>query len=143
MNELQALGLIRGTKIANMVCHDCHLFGDLVVIWDYQKKCKTFTKSSIASKNPIAFKINNEKIVDVVIPQNWKFIILTTPSQTYFRTLQNQPLQEAEEWEDFYLEPFTQHFFRKDKYENWFDIDGYKLSAPVFLIGDTLIYFNY
>ena len=139
MNELQSLGLTRGKKITNIVCHDSHLFGDLVVIWDNQKKCKCFTKSSIASKKPVSFKINEEEIIDAVIPQNWKFIILTTTSQTYFRTLQNQPLDAATEWEDFYLEPFTQHFFRKDQYGNWFDIDGYKLPIPIFLIGDTLI----
>ena len=63
-------------------------------------------------------KIGNEIIESVFSPKNYNIIVLKTASKVHFRNYENQPLETSELWADFYIEPLTNSFFRKDKNEN-------------------------
>ncbi len=84
-------------------------------------------------------KIESEIIESVFTPKNYDIIILKTNSKIYFRNYQNQPIETSDLWSDFYLEPITNSFFRKDENDAWFDLEGYRLDTPIFLMDDVLV----
>jgi len=43
------------------------------------------------------------------------------------------------DWIEDYTEPITGGFFRKGKYGYWYDVEGHRLPAPIFLQGEVLI----
>ena len=111
--------------------------GDMIIAWQDDKRCQVYTKEYANGKASL-YTIDGATIEAVVLPTNHNFVILRTAQQTYVRDLNNQPLQEAIHWADYYLEPYTQHFYRKDERGNWYDIEGYRLDAPIFLKGEVL-----
>ncbi len=52
-----------------------------------------------------------------------------------------KPLREQDTgtWADHYEEPFSGLVYRQDRRGNWYDVEGVRLSVPVFLRGDVLI----
>lgn len=84
-------------------------------------------------------KIGNEIIESVFAPKNYDIIVLKTSSKIHFRNYQNQPIETSDHWTDFYIEPITNSFFRKDQNDFWYDLEGHRLSTPIFLMDDVLI----
>lgn len=84
-------------------------------------------------------KIDKEIIESVFAPKNYDIVILKTSNKIHFRNYQNQPLDTSELWSDFYIEPLTNSFFRKDKNNFWYDLEGHRLTTPIFLMDDVLV----
>lgn len=84
-------------------------------------------------------KINGEVIESVLTPKNYDLIIIETSANYYFRNYHNQPIKGSDFWVDFYLEPSSDNFFRKDQNGIWYDLEGHRLTTPIFLLDDILI----
>ena len=84
-------------------------------------------------------KIENEIIDSVFTPKNYDIIILKTANKIHFRNYQNQPIETSDLWADFFIEPVTNSFFRKDENNFWYDLEGHRLSTPIFLMDDVLV----
>ncbi|MEM1122084.1 MAG: hypothetical protein AAGJ18_16685 [Bacteroidota bacterium] len=126
-------------KIGSMVCTEMQVFGDIVIIWGSKGEQKAFTKQSLQKKQPVDYQIDNHKIKQVVLPKQHEIIILETSKGIHVRDYQNRPLPDAEHWADYFIEPHTQQFYRQNKRGNWFDIEGHKLTSPIFLLDDVLV----
>lgn len=87
----------------------------------------------------IGEKIENEIIESVFTPKNYDIIILKSKVNTHFRNYQNQPIETSNLWTDYYIEPITNTFYRKDENDFWYDLEGYRLDTPIFLMDDVLI----
>ncbi len=128
---------IVGQKIGGSICKSSLIVSNLAIIWMMDGSCKVFEKESVATK-ALLYKIEGAEIIDVFIPRNHEMMILKTKDKTYIRDFNNQSIQEAEHWADYYFEPITESFYRKDSRGNWYDIEGFKLGAPVFLKDNVL-----
>jgi len=113
------------------------LIGDIAIAWEDQKKCEVFIANSISTEAQL-YTINGVTIDEVLLPYNHDFVLLKTKEHTYARDFKNRPLEEAKDWADYYFEPYTNSFYRKDERGNWYDIEGYRLDTAIFLKGDVL-----
>lgn len=111
--------------------------GDMVIAWKGNQQCKVFSKNSIGGK-AVLYTIDGASIQEVLLPTNHEFVVLKTEKEVYVRDFNNQPIQDTTQWADYYFEPFTQHFYRKDERGNWYDIEGFRLEVPIFLKGQVL-----
>lgn len=124
-------------KVAGLFCSSSMVVGDMIIVWMEDNSCKVFEKASI-DKKAVLYQINGETIEQVFVPRQHELIILKTKSREYVRDFENQAIEDAEHWTDYYFEPITASFYRKDMRGNWYDIEGYRLGAPVFL-KDTVL----
>lgn len=130
-------GLKVGQKLNGLTIRSIQVIGEMVLIKDEQEILHAFSKRGI-EKEPKPYIIEEAKVEEVFIPANHAFVILKTRKGTHVRDFSNQPLAEAEFWADYYFEPYTKSFYRKDERGRWYDIEGFRLGAPVFLKGDVL-----
>ncbi len=126
-----------GTKIGGISCKAYLFAGDIVIVWMHDGSCNVFKKESI-DKKAVAYKIEGQNILEVMIPDQHELIIFKTRDKAYFRDFNNRMIEEADTWVDYYFEPLTSSFYRKDLRGNWYDIEGYRLAAPVFLKDNVL-----
>jgi len=126
-----------GQVINGIQCQSFQVFGDIVVVWGMKGTCKVFEKENF-NESPKEYLIQNQSIKEVAIPQKHELLILKTDDKEYFRDFKNQAIEEANEWADYYFEPHTSNFFRKDARGIWYDIEGYRLDCPVFKIGSVI-----
>jgi len=124
-------------KIGGIICESFIQFGDVILIIDASGERILFNKESITEK-PKEHKIDGQKVDEITFSNDHSLFILVCGNQTYFRDKSNQKIQGSEEWEDFYLEPFTSSFFRKDNRDRWYDVQGFQLKTP-FLIKDQVL----
>ncbi len=126
-------------KIGSMICSKMQVFGDLVVIWGTQGETRAFTKESLKSRQFADYQINSEKVLKVFTPKNHELIILQTAKGIEVRDYENRVVDDASNWSNFFVEPFTHNFYRQNERGNWFNIEGNKLASPVFLIENILV----
>ena len=113
------------------------IVADIIIVWLEEGGCKVFKKETINKKAEL-YKIEGAEIEDVFIPFNHELLILKTKKKEYIRDFNNEPIEEAEHWADYYFEPLTSSFYRQDIRGNWYDIEGYRLATPIFLKDDVL-----
>ncbi|NJC26865.1 hypothetical protein [Neolewinella antarctica] len=53
--------------------------------------------------------------------------------------LQQLQNMDASVWADHFVEPHTEALFRRDLRGNWYDVEGVRLTIPIFLRGDVLV----
>ena len=82
------------------------IIGDMAIAWENQKKCAVFTTDSISTDAQL-YTIDGASIDEVLLPYNHDFVLLKTQDQTYARDFKNRPLEEANDWADYYFEPYT------------------------------------
>jgi len=131
-NTVEKKYLIGGKKYLSI-----QLIGDMAIAWEDQKKCEVFIANSISTEAEL-YTINGAIIDEVLLPYNHDFVLLKTQGNTYARDFKNRPLEEAQDWADYYFESYTNSFYRKDERGNWYDIEGYRLDTPIFLKGDVV-----
>lgn len=129
--------LLIGRKIGSMECIETIEFGDAVLLIGDKNEQSVFIKSSIET-NPLEYHINDQIITRVEYNRAQTLFILHTSQSTYFRNKENQAIPDSENWTDYYLEPFTDTFYRKDNRNYWYDIQGNQLSTPYFINNDIL-----
>lgn len=126
-----------GQKIGGITCESVIQLGGILIIIGNSGERKLFHKDSIIEK-PKEYKIDGRKIDDVTFSNDHSLFILESGDKAYFRNKSNQEIQGSEEWDDFYLEPFTSSFFRKDNRGRWYDVQGFQLKTT-FLIKDQVL----
>lgn len=137
INKTTPTTLTPGQKVGGIICKSSLVVGDIIIVWMMNGECKVFKRESIATKAEV-YKIDGAVIEEVFVPTAHELLILKTSKGEYVRDFNNQTLEEAELWADYYFEPFTSSFYRQDTRGNWYDIEGYRLGAPVFL-KDTVL----
>lgn len=128
---------IIGAIFDDLICDTYIPIGDAILILDNLENQKVFLKKSIL-KTPKPYLINDQPIIDVSYSNDKSLFIFKTKSKTYFRNKANQDIQGSEDWKDYYLEPYTSSFFRKDDRGRWYDVQGYLLKTP-FIIKDQIL----
>ena len=123
--------------LPGIVCKSSLVVADIIIIWMEDGDCKVFKKENIEKKAEL-YKIDGASIEDVFVPYNHELLILKTKKGEYIRDFNNEEVEEAAHWADYYFEPMTASFYRKDTRGNWYDIEGYRLASPVFLKEDVL-----
>lgn len=126
-------------KIGQMICTQMQVFGDLVVIWGTKGETRAFTKESLKARQIADYQVDGAKVQQVFMPKNHELIILQTAKGITVIDYENRVVEDAANWADFYIEPFTHNFYRQNERGNWFNIEGIKLAAPVFLIENVLV----
>jgi len=126
-------------KIGSMICTYMQVFGDLVVIWGTKGETRAFTKESIQNRKVADYQVDGRKVQQIFVPKNHELIILQTAKGTTVRDYQNRLIKDAANWADFFIEPNTHSFYRQNERGNWFDIEGHKLTSPVFLLDNVLV----
>ncbi|MFK7810742.1 MAG: hypothetical protein AB8F74_23240 [Saprospiraceae bacterium] len=127
-----------GTRINETIVKESRAFGDLIVVWSESGKVLALTKESATTKSPKTYKVNHRLVTDVRIVKQHEILILTTSEGRHFRNFQLQKIEDQGNWADHYVEPHHQQLYRMDLQGNWFDIEGRKLEAPVFIQGSVL-----
>jgi len=130
---------IIGKVIGDTICESYQIIADLVVVFGANQKATAYTKDSLIMKSPVLYSVDQQAVVSVMMPSNQEVIVLETEKGITLRDYNNRIVDESGNWIDYYLEPHTGAFFRKDALGNWFDIEGYKLESPVFLQDDVLV----
>jgi hypothetical protein len=126
-------------KIGNMVCTQMQVFGDLALIWSDTGIIKAFSKQGLLKRQVIDYQIENATVKQVFLPQNYEIIILQTQNRIYLRDYSNKAISDTTAWADFYIDAHTHELYRQNNRGNWFDLEGYKLEAPVFLQETVLV----
>jgi len=126
-----------GQKLGSIRCASFIRFGDAILVMDEHGNHKLFSTISIEDK-PVKYKIKGEKVDDVTYNADHSLFILSSANKIYFRNSNNEKIPGSENWADFYLEPFTSSFFRKDNRGNWYDIQGFQLKSHFFIKDQVL-----
>ncbi len=136
-NKSKTTQTLPGRIIDGWDCHSCLVIGNIIVATDTAGNSKVFERINF-EKTPKAYQIDGEFVESAFIPKDHEILILKTAKQSYIRDFNNLELKEARHWADYYFEPYTASFFRKDNRGNWYDIDGYRMTCPVFKLGHVL-----
>ncbi|MEM9525664.1 MAG: hypothetical protein AAGA31_03595 [Bacteroidota bacterium] len=88
-------------------------------------------------KQKTLYKVAGKAVSTAVTFPRHEILLLRTEKGEYLRDYDNQPIDE--QWSDHYFEPLTHSLYRKDERGNWYDIEGFRVAAPVFLKGDVLV----
>ena len=137
MPKQTQLETIEQTRIAGKIYSSVQVLGDMAIAWTTPDTCTVFIKESIQEEAEL-YTIEDAMIEEVFFPSNHTFVLLKTEKSIYVRDFNNEPLEEANYWADYYFEPYTNSFYRKDERGNWYDIEGYRMDVPIFLKGQVL-----
>lgn len=102
---------------------------------------KGIPRAYVASGYPakkVLYRIDDEPVREVFSFPYHDFLLLQTTKGEYLRTLDNQPIAD-EKWTDFYFDVNTNSLYRQDERGIWYDLEGFRLTAPIFLKGDVLV----
>ncbi len=121
-----------GQKIGSIRCASFIRFGDAIVVMDENGNRELFSTKSIEER-PAKFKIKGEKVDLFAFNADHTLFILSSGDKYYFRDRNNEKISGSDDWVDFYLEPYTSSFFRKDNRNNWYDIQGFQLKSHFFI----------
>ncbi|MEM1321453.1 MAG: hypothetical protein AAGG75_14450 [Bacteroidota bacterium] len=138
-NTKSARGLQPGQQIGDFYCERSAFYGDIIVAWNREGEARVFTKSSVEKGKPSAYKIERKSITQVFLPRDHQILILKTAQEAFIRDYNNKPLKYSEFWADYYFEPINRNFYRQDTFGQWYDIEGHRLDAVVFLQDDVLV----
>ena len=134
----KTISIEQGQVIGDVICYTYQVANDLVIVWDKSGKFKCYQTNSLKSK-PISYAIDGYEVRFVLIPVGHELIILETKEGVYYRDFQNKEIDGSEKWKDYYHEPLNNHFYRKDKSSNWYNLEGNKMEKPVFLQDNVLV----
>ena len=90
-------------------------------------------------KKKVAYLIDGEEVRRAVTFPFHDFVLLRTDAGAHPRTADNKPLIDDARWADHYFEPHTNSLYRRDERANWYDLEGFRLTVPVFRKDDVLI----
>lgn len=88
-------------------------------------------------KKKTLYRIKGKAVSAVETFPRHEILLLRTEAGEYLRDYANQAIDE--QWADHYFEPLTHSLYRKDERGTWYDIEGFRVAAPVFLKGDVLV----
>jgi len=111
---------------------------DIVLDQDKTGKLCAYVAKGFPEKRVI-YKISGQPVTEVITFSLHDFILLRTDKADHLRDLNNEPVAEGERWADHYCEPHTNSLYRQDERGNWYDLEGFRLTVPVFLKGEVLI----
>ena len=137
--ELNISEIAQGEKVGGIICDHSRRVGDLMIVWNEGGVCRVFDAKKMENKKEVLYTIKGEEVVEVILPKDHEIMILKTATKTFVRDYNNEELPEAKEWKDFYAEPYTGSFFRQNMHGLWYNIEGHKLDALVFLQRDVLV----
>lgn len=135
--EAMALELI-GKTIGGIVCHIYYVLNDVVIIQDVLGKSTVLKLSSLAGEVEL-HTINKESISEIAIASNGRMFLFCTAKKKYLVNLQNEIVEDSEQWADSYFDELSSSFYRKDENGHWYDIDGFMMEERVFLKSEVLI----
>lgn len=84
-------------------------------------------------------KFNGKTIDHIEQVGESALLIVHTKSKIYFTDDKGIEISGSSNWSDYYIEPISGAFYRKDSRHHWFDIDGLRLASKVFILDDILI----
>ncbi|MEL6987460.1 MAG: hypothetical protein AAGK97_06480, partial [Bacteroidota bacterium] len=135
-SALDLLNYKVGEKIHGLTCQDIFLFEDLLVLKS------EFRFHSFHAENfkeyPRPYTIEGEEVELVYLPRYTEIIVLKTRDKTYFRNYKNRAIPNQDAWSDYFIEPITQEFYRRDHIGRWYDIEGVLLNNSFFIHNDVL-----
>jgi hypothetical protein len=85
------------------------------------------------------YAVTGHPVTEVITFPLHDCILLRTDEGDHIRDLNNQPVVDGERWADHYFEPYTNSLYRQDERGNWYDLEGFRLTVPIFLKGEVLI----
>lgn len=139
-NKIHKVNLI-GQKIGDTICKDYTELGDAVLVVDEFGTQHLYNRDSIL-KSPKVYQFNGEKVIEVEQLKNHSLYIFKTSKNTHFVDENNEQINGSDQWVDYYVEPYSSSFFRKDKRGRWLDIQGYLLKTPFLIIDQVLCSLN-
>ena len=114
------------------------IIGDAFVICDINDHLFAYYKSTALEAKAIPYTLDQAKVEKVYLNPKMNFVVLKTATNCYFRNAENKAIEDTDQIKDFYIEPYSDHFYRMDQYGNWYNIEGIQLDQPVFIQGDVL-----
>lgn len=111
---------------------------DIILEENKDGKLVAYQAKDFAAKREI-YKVSGHPVTEVITFPQHDCVLLRTDYAEHLRDLNNQPVVDGERWADHYFEPYTNSLYRQDERGNWYDLEGFRLTVPVFLKGEVLI----
>ncbi|MEM6769377.1 MAG: hypothetical protein AAF597_02235, partial [Bacteroidota bacterium] len=111
---------------------------DIILAPDAAGSLRAYVAKGYPEKQ-VLYKVGKELVREVITFAYHDFVLLRTDARDYLRDAANQPISGESQWTDFYFEPHTNGLYRQDERGYWYDLEGFRLAAPIFLKGDVLI----
>ncbi|MEL6923071.1 MAG: hypothetical protein AAFO94_03410 [Bacteroidota bacterium] len=128
-----------GKTFDGMRCDACRVYGDLLVLSNKMGFSKAYESDAARKQEMKPYLINGEEVMHVRELPGPGLLLLETGQGISLRDFQNQVVDDSGKWKDYFFEPHMGALYRQDAQGSWFDVEGYKLEAPVFLQDDVLI----
>ena len=137
-SQRDSISIEKGQVLGGLVCEHYQVANDIVLIWDKEGKTRCYLTKNL-KKDPELYTIGGAVVQFAFIPASHELLVLETKDKVYYRDFQNKELEGSNKWEDYYYEPINQQFYRKDKADNWYNLEGNKMDKPVFLQDNVLV----
>ncbi len=111
---------------------------DIILDQDEEGNLVAYNAKGFPKKREV-YKISGHPVTKVITFAQHDCILLRTDQEDHLRDLNNEPVVDGERWADHYFEPHTNSLYRQDERGSWYDLEGFRLSMPVFLKGEVLI----
>jgi hypothetical protein len=111
---------------------------DIILAPDEAGKLVAYKAKGFPQNREI-YLVSGSPVTEVITFAQHDCVLLRTDKEDYLRNLSNEPVAEGERWADHYFEPHTNSLYRQDERGNWYDLEGFRLRAPVFLKGEVLV----
>ncbi len=111
---------------------------DIILAPNEEGKLVAYKAKGFPKKREV-YKVAGAEVREVITFAQHECVLLRTDQGDHLRDLNNQPIIDGERWADHYFEPYTNSLYRQDERGNWYDLEGFRLSMPVFLRGEVLI----
>lgn len=110
-------------------------FGEATFTWENNR----FSKAFITKDSSVTYEIGGESVQEAELISDQELIVIKTKSSLYFKHKNNKKITGNNDWIDYFYEPVSSSFYRKDNRNFWYDTEGAKLISTVILKEDTLI----
>lgn len=111
---------------------------DIILDLDKDGNLLAYIASGFPAKRR-TYEVSGHPVTRVFTFPLHDFVLLRTDHADHLRDLDNQPVADGERWADHYFEAHTKSLYRQDERGSWYDLEGFRLTVPVFLKDEVLI----